>query len=82
MPPGGRTRLNGKFVALQSRKVTMKISTKLSSEERHYLANLINSGTAEIPDSEGKVSKKASYKLVVEQGFIVGAVKIIRKQPA
>lgn len=57
----------------------MKISTKLSSEERHYLANIINSGTGEIPDKDGKVSKKATYKFIVENGFIIGAIKIVRK---
>lgn len=58
----------------------MKICTKLSSQERHYIANLINSGTAEIPDKDGKVSERATYKLVVEKGFIVGAIKIMRKE--
>lgn len=58
----------------------MKISNKLSNQERAYLNNLIVSGAGEVPDKDGKVSKKATHKLIVESGFVVGAVKIIRKQ--
>lgn len=58
----------------------MIISNKLSDAERHYLNNLIVSGTGEIPDKDGKVSEKATHQLVVDKGFIVGAVKIIRKE--
>ena len=56
----------------------MKISNKISDKERHYLNNLLVSGKGEIPDKEGNVSPQAYYKFVVEQGFIVDALKIIR----
>lgn len=58
----------------------MIISNKVSDRERHYLNNLVVSGQGEIPDKEGKVSKKATHKLLVEKGFIIGAVKIIRRE--
>jgi len=58
----------------------MIISNKLSDRERHYLNNLIVSGQGEIPNKEGKVSQKATHQLVVDKGFIVGAIKIIRKE--
>ena len=56
----------------------MIISNKLSDADRHYINNLIVSGTGEIPDKDGKVSKKATHILLIENGFIVGAKKIIR----
>jgi hypothetical protein len=58
----------------------MIISNKLSDRERHYLNNLIVSGQGEIPNKEGKVSPSATHKFVVDKGFIVGAVKIIRRE--
>lgn len=56
----------------------MKISNKLSDRDRHYIQNLINSGTGELPDSEGKVSKRATHIFVVSNGFIVDAIKVER----
>lgn len=56
----------------------MKISNKLSDEHRHYLSNLINSGAGEIPDEQGKVSDEATHALVVEKGFIIDAIKVMR----
>ncbi len=58
----------------------MRISNKLSDADRHYINNLIVSGRGEVPDKEGKVSDNATHKLQVEKGFIVGAMKIIRKE--
>lgn len=58
----------------------MIISNKLSNEERHYIQNLVTSGTGEIPDEYGKVSDRATHILVVDKGFITGARKIIRKE--
>lgn len=58
--------------------LSMKISTKLRDVDRHYLQNLIVSGCGEIPDKDGKVSSAATHTLIVENGFIVSAKKIIR----
>ena len=58
----------------------MIISNKVSDRERHYLNNLIVSGNGEVPDKNGKVSSNATHKLLVDKGFVVGAVKIIRKE--
>lgn len=58
----------------------MIISNKLTDKDRHYINNLIVSGRGEIPNKEGKVSDKATHRLVVEKGFIVDAVKVIRKE--
>jgi len=56
----------------------MKISNKIPDTERHYLNNLLISGAGEIPDDEGKVSPSASHRFIVEQGFIIGAEKVLR----
>lgn len=58
----------------------MIISTKLRDSDRHYLNNLIVSGRGELPDKNGNVSNKATHRLVVDKGFIVGAVRIFRKE--
>lgn len=57
----------------------MKISNKLTDEERHYLSNLLNSGAGEVPDENGKVSENATHVFVIENGFIVDAKKVLRK---
>lgn len=56
----------------------LKISNKVSDEERHYLNNLIISARGELPDEDGKVSENATHVLVVDKGFIVAARKVIR----
>jgi hypothetical protein len=58
----------------------MIISNKLSDRDRHYINNLIVSGRGELPDKNGNVSDKATHRLEVEKGFIIGAVKILRKE--
>ncbi len=57
----------------------MKVSTRLTDQERHYLTNLLISGAGEIPDDEGRVSKEATHRFTVENGFIIGAEKVMRK---
>ncbi len=56
---------------------TLKLSTKITDAERHYLNNIIHSGQAEVPDKKGKVSPNASYILTIEDGFVIGAKKIL-----
>jgi hypothetical protein len=56
----------------------MKISTKITDKERHYLQNLLDSKAGEVPNILGKVSAKATHILLKEDGFIVGAKKIIK----
>lgn len=56
----------------------MKISNRLTDEERAYLNNLITSGAGEIRDSKGNISDRATHELVLDRGFVVGARKIIR----
>lgn len=58
----------------------MRISNKLSDKDRHYINNLVVSKQGEIPDANGKVSEKATHKFIIDKGFIVGAMKIIRKE--
>lgn len=56
----------------------LKLSNKITDAERHYLNNIIQSGQAEAPDKKGKVSPDASYILTIEDGFVVGAKKILK----
>lgn len=56
----------------------MKISNQLSDIDRHYISNLLVSQAGEVPDSEGNVSKTATHRFIIEDGFIVGAEKIVR----
>jgi hypothetical protein len=58
----------------------MRISNQLRDVDRHYLNNLIVSGLGEIPDKDGKVSSRATHKFVLEKGFIVAAIKIMKKE--
>lgn len=57
----------------------MKISNKLTDAERHYLNNLVISGKGEVADKDGKVSVNATHQFVIDKGFIVGAIKVIRR---
>lgn len=58
----------------------LKICTKLPDKERHYIYNLLASGTAEVPNEKGKISRNAKYKLLVKNGFIVGAERVEWKE--
>jgi hypothetical protein len=58
--------------------MTYKISNKLTDEERHYMSNLLRSGAGEVPDEKGRVSKEATHRFIIEQGFIIGAEKVVR----
>ena len=58
----------------------MKISNNLRDVDRHYLQNLLQSGQGELPDKEGRISKNATHKFLVSNGFIVGAEKVIHKE--
>lgn len=66
------------FIDCPHMEEIMKISNKLPDAERHYIYNLISSGLGEIPDSEGKVSAKASHKFIMDGDFIIGTIKIVR----
>jgi hypothetical protein len=56
----------------------MKISNLISDADRHYISNLIRSGAGELPNLNGRVSEKATHELILDKGFVVGAVKVIR----
>lgn len=57
----------------------MKISNKISDEERAYINNLINSGAGEIRSKNNKFKNTSTHELIVEKGFIIEARKIIRR---
>lgn len=54
-----------------------KISNKLSDENRHYINNLIISGRGGVRDENGKLPKNITHELIVEDGFIVDANRVI-----
>lgn len=57
----------------------MKISTKISNEERFYVNNLIVSGCGKVRNEDGSLPKDATHELIIDKGFIIGSKKIIRK---
>lgn len=72
--------LNCGFESRRASQTIMKLSNKIPDVDRHYLNNLIQSGGGEVPDEEGKVSSRATHKFILEKGFIIGAVKILRRE--
>lgn len=57
----------------------LKISNKISDQERAYINNLIISGTGEVRNTEGKFNNNPTHELIEEKGFIVEARKIIKR---
>lgn len=58
----------------------MIVSNKISDEKRHFIQNLILSGQGVVRDKNGKLPVDAGYELIIENGFVVDARRILRKQ--
>lgn len=56
----------------------MRISNQVTDKERHYLANLLDSGLGYIPLKGEKIPQNVTHQFIVDKGFIIGAKKIIR----
>lgn len=74
------TRQFDDIICTHKNKVRMKISNLLSDQERHYLSNLLRSGAGEVADENGNISPTATHRFVIENGFVIGAVRVIGEE--